>query len=448
MEKMADKSSGPGGMGQVPSPGMAGVHPGMAGVDPGPPGVKIDLIRQVAPVRAERAPQPRVVVAGHFCLDIFPDLSKIPEGQFLHLFKPGHMVITGPIFFGTGGAAANTSLALHRLGIPTHMIAKIGNDPLGAIARAVVQRSGLELATGIITTPDAATAYTVIISPPGVDRIFMACTGANDSFGANDIDFRLLEEAAVFHFGYPPVLQKFYQHGGRELVDLLHRAKKTGVTTSLDLTLPDPAGPAGQVDWLAVLGACLPSVDIFLPSVEELLFMLRRKTYDVLQEAAGGESLLKLVTPELLHSLSAQMLEMGVKIAGLKLGERGFYMRTAGEKAMAGMGRGQPPEPAAWADQTLWAPAYEVIVAGTTGAGDAAIAGFISGLLRGLDPRRALSAAAGVGACNVEALDGLSGLLSWEDTLGRIAAGWKQRPLDLNPAEWDWDAGSGVWVGK
>ena len=406
----------------------------------------VDLLTQTAPVRVERSHLPGVVVAGHLCLDIFPDLSGVPEGQFPQLFKPGRMVVTGPMTFATGGAASNTGLALHRLGIPAQMVAKIGNDPLGLILREVLHHNGLELETGIITTSDTPTAYTVIISPPGVDRIFLHFPGANDTFVANDIDYRLLEEAALFHFGYPPLLQKFYQHGGRELVDLFHRAKKTGVTTSLDLTLPDPAAPAGQVDWVAILGAALPYVDIFLPSVEELLFMLRRKTFDVLQEASGSESMLKLVTPELLHSLSAQMLEMGVKIAGLKLGERGFYLRTADEKALAAIGRGGPANPAAWANQTLWSPAFVVDVAGTTGAGDSAIAGFLSGLLRGLDPRRALSMAAAVGACNVEAPDALSGLLAWEDTLARIAAGWERHALTLTSAEWDCDKDTGVWV--
>jgi len=38
--------------------------------------------------------------------------------------------------------------------------------------------------------------------------------------------------------------------------------------------------------------------------------MLRRHTYDVLQETASG-SLVRLVTPELLHSLGSQLLDMG-----------------------------------------------------------------------------------------------------------------------------------------
>jgi sugar/nucleoside kinase (ribokinase family) len=398
----------------------------------------------VEPAPTVQRPLPEVLVAGHLCLDIFPDLSGVPDGQFPQLFKPGRMVVTGPMTFATGGAASNTSLALARLGMPVRMVAKTGLDPFAEIVREIVRSHAPGLEQGILSVPDAATSYTVIISAPGIDRIFLHCTGANDTFVAGDVDFKTAGETSLFHFGYPPLLREFYRRGGRELTELFKQAQQAGLTTSLDLTLPDPANPAGQADWLGILGEALPYVDIFLPSLEEILFMLRRKTYDVLQEAAGSGSLLRLATPELLHSLSTQLLDMGVKIVGLKLGERGIYLRTAHEAALAGMGRGAPADPAAWADQTLWAPGFEVVVAGTTGAGDSAIAGFISALLRGLGPRAALCASAAVGACNVEAADALSGLRPWEDTLARIASGWPQRSLNLSSTEWIWDSASVV----
>lgn len=394
---------------------------------------------------AKRLDNPRIVVAGHLCLDIFPDLSNVPEGQFMQLFKPGHLVSIGPAGFATGGAASNTGLALARLGMPVQLVAKVGDDPFAEIVRSVVRSRGANLEEGIITTPGVPTSYSVIISPPGVDRIFLHCTGANDTFVAADVEHRLIENAAVFHFGYPPLLREFYRHEGRELVDLFRRVKDSGATTSLDLTLPDPASEAGQVNWSAILSAVLPYVDIFLPSIEEILFMLRPEIYTALQETAGSD-LIRKVTPELLYDLSTQLLAMGAKIVGLKLGARGFYLRTAGESALTGLGRGQPSDPAAWANQTLWAPCFKVNVVGTTGAGDAAIAGFLSGLLRGLGPHAALAMAAAVGACNVEAADALSSLHSWEDTLARVAAGWDQVDLGLPPEEWEQDPETGIWI--
>lgn len=178
--------------------------------------------------------------------------------------------------------------------------------------------------------------------------------------------------------------------------------------------------------------------------------MLRRHTYEELSQAAevNHQALLDLATPELLRSLSRQMLEMGAKIAGLKLGARGFYLRTAGEKALAGVGREGWLDPAAWADQALWAPAFWVKVAGTTGAGDAAIAGFLAALLRGLGPREALTAAVAAGACCVEAYDALSGLRSWDEMMARVAAGWPRHALLLSTEEWEWDEVNGLWSKK
>jgi sugar/nucleoside kinase (ribokinase family) len=398
-----------------------------------------------------------VVVAGHLCLDIFPDLGSVPEGQFTQLFRPGHLVEAGPAGFAVGGVVSNTGLALARLGIPTRLVGKIGQDPFADIVEGIFQRYAREridpygrplLQTDFVVVPGTPTSYTIIISAPGVDRTFLHCTGANDTFVAGDVDYPTLEGVAIFHFGYPPLMRQSYRAGGREMVELFRRARQTGVTTSLDMTLPDSSAEAGQVDWAAILSVVLPDVDIFLPSIEEILFMLRRGTYDQFQEAAGSGSLVHLVTAELLHDLSAQLLDMGVKIAGFKLGERGFYLRTAGKNILEGLGRGRPTDLAAWAGQTLWAPAFKVAVAGTTGAGDSAIAGLFSGLLRGLGPRQSLSAAVAVGACNVEAADGQSGLRAWEDTLARVAAGWERHTLDLSPADWDWDEECGVWVGK
>jgi sugar/nucleoside kinase (ribokinase family) len=94
----------------------------------------------------------------------------------------------------------------------------------------------------------------------------------------------------------------------------------------------------------------------------------------------------------------------------------------------------------------LWTPCFRVKVVGTTGSGDATIAGFLSALLHDFSPRRAVIAAVAVGACNVEAADALSGLRSWEDTMARIAAGWERLPLKLDSPRWEYDDVDMLWV--
>jgi sugar/nucleoside kinase (ribokinase family) len=184
-------------------------------------------------------------------------------------------------------------------------------------------------------------------------------------------------------------------------------------------------------------------VDIFLPSIEEILFMLRRNRYDAIRAEHG--SILDALTPDLLSSVSDELLGMGVKIVLLKLGDRGAYLRTADAPSLSNLGRAAPPDLDAWASQELWAPCFQVEVVGTTGSGDATIAGFTSALLRELSPREALTMAVAVGACNVEAADATSGLLSWEETLERVAQGWQRHPLDLSGEGWQRDEAFDLW---
>ena len=385
----------------------------------------------------------RALVAGHLCLDLFPDLSHIPPGSFEQHFQPGHLVTAGGLIFSTGGPVSNVGLALHRLGVPTTLAARLGADRFGEIARDIITSYDLELASGIIIDPDNPTSYTIVISPPDVDRIFIHCPGVNDFFNASDISLDLYAQADLLHFGYPPVMRQMYTQGGHELMRVFQCAKASGLTTSLDMTFPDPTSEGGRADWRAILPATLLYIDIFLPSFEEILFMLRRSTYEMLR--SKHNHLLDGLSPELVADLADELLQMGVRVVVLKLGRHGLYLKTASDCSAGNCGRAAPPDLQAWAGLECWAPCYQVEVAGTTGAGDATIAGFLSAFLRGLSPQQALDAAVAVGACNVEAPDALSGLRSWPDTLKRLEQDWPKHDLAFTLEDWDWDTRHRLW---
>jgi len=385
------------------------------------------------------------IVAGHICLDIFPSLAGVSPEAFAQSFTPGHLIQCGPAALATGGAVSNVGQALHLLGIPVTLMGKIGADLFGQAVRQIVEARGPGLADGLIVDPTATTSYTVIINPPAVDRILLHYPGPNDTFSAADVRYDLTAQATLFHFGYPPIMRRMYEADGAELIEIFRRVRADGVTTSLDMAFPDPAAPAGRADWAKILRGVLPYVDIFLPSVEEILFMLRRSTYEDLHRRYGAD-LLEGITPELLSNLGDELLAMGAKIVGLKLGHRGFYLRTADRAAMARLGRAAPRDPAAWADLEIWTPCFQVEVVGTAGAGDATVSGFLAGLLRGLSPAEAVTAAVAVGACCVEAADTLSGIRPWEETIARIASGWPRHTLTLDTAGWQPDAEHGLWI--
>jgi sugar/nucleoside kinase (ribokinase family) len=393
------------------------------------------------------SPDFEALVAGHICLDIHPDLSRTGREPFEDIFLPGRLVAAGPVTCSTGGAVSNTGLALDRLGIMVRLAGKVGDDLFGQAIRQIVAARSPGLADGIVVDASANTSYTIIINYPGADRIFLHYAGANDTFQAGDVPYALLEQTRLFHFGYPPIMRSIFIDGGAQLAEIFLRARRTGVTTSLDMAFPDPSSEAGRADWRVILGGTLPQVDIFLPSVEEILFMLHGETYRELCRSAPGSNLLALVTPQLLSDLGRELIAMGAKIVGLKLGDRGMYLRTGGRDAIDSIGRARPADPDAWAGMELWAPCFKVAVAGTTGSGDATIAGFLGGLLRDLPVEQVLTMAVAVGACNVEAADALSGICTWEETSRRLASGWERHSLKLDAPGWQFDPSSDLWRG-
>ena len=385
------------------------------------------------------------VVAGHICLDIVPSLAESAQQKYEDMFLPGSLMQIGPVTLSTGGPVSNTGLALHRLGINTRLMGKVGDDLFGQSIRQIVASYAPHLADGMVVDGSVNSSYTIVITPPDVDRFFLHYPGANDTFGADDVRYDLLPEADLFHFGYPPIMRLMYEDGGVQLTDLLRRAKETGITTSVDMAVPDPPSAAGRADWMAILKSALPYVDIFMPSIEEILYMVRRQTYDDLASKARGSDFLALVTPELLSDVSGQLLDMGGKIVGLKMGDRGLYVRTADEAALETMGRARPADVTAWAEMEMWSSCFQVEFVGAAGSGDATIAGFLSALLRGRSPWEAVTAGVAVGACNVEAADTLSGVRSWEETMGRVAGGWVRHDLGLASPGWEFDEAQQLW---
>lgn len=364
-----------------------------------------------------------VVVSGHICLDFLPDMSSV---SLARLPSPGQLFEIGRMQMATGGAVSNTGLALHKLGVPVGFMAKLGDDMIGGLILSLLNGFAPEITRTIHITQGQASSYSVVLSPENKDRIFLHCTGTNATFGAEDVDFTQVAQARIFHLGYPPILPRLIEGDGAQLAEIFRRAKASGVLTSLDMAMPDPNGPSGRANWPAILERTLPYVDVFLPSIEELLFMLRRSDFDRWQG-----SVLAHLTQTYLRALAGELLDMGAALAGFKLGAMGLYLRVTGDAArLENMGALALPADQ-WRDFSARHPAFEVQVAGTTGAGDSAYAGFLAALLKGCAPPEAMRWACAVGACNVEAVDAISGVQSWEATAARLAAGWPLHTAEL-----------------
>lgn len=388
-----------------------------------------------------------VIVAGHICLDIIPTISEKKTGIDA-LFVPGKLVDIGQAVITTGGAVSNTGLALHRLGNKVQFMGKVGDDQFGAAIIEVLRRHDEGIADSMIVATGEHSSYTIVINPPNTDRIFLHCTGANDTYSSVDLNIDELEGARLFHFGYPPLMRRMYENQGEELALLLSKAKASGLTVSLDLAKPDPESAAGRADWRTILRKALPYVDVFLPSFEEIFYMLHRERYEEMMQQAPSGDLLSLVEGKLLTETADELLAMGVAIVGLKLGEHGLYIRITADKARlaaSGLCAPAPDRIDNWLNRELMAPCFEVEAVGTTGAGDCTIAGFLCGMLRGLSLEETLQTAVGVGACNVEKADATSGIPDLAVLRERIQSGWPKRLQKLDLPGWHAIVG-GLWT--
>ncbi len=364
----------------------------------------------------------KIIAAGHICIDITPVFSTTRRYRKVsELLEPGKLIHMDPADVHTGGSVANTGLALKLLGADVQLMGKIGEDSFGTMIRDILRGYG---ADGLIVDKESSTSYSVVLAIPGIDRIFLHDPGANDTFENRDIPEEALSDAVLFHFGYPPLMKRMYAEKGEELVSMFRRMKDRGIATSLDMAAVDPDSEAGQADWEEILSRVLPYTDFFVPSFEELCFMLDRERYDRIA-AAGGDMAASLSMEEDVLPLAETCLRLGCKVVLIKCGTSGMYLATADKAHLHGVGSRLGLDAGLWAEKKILQPCFQAdCVRSGTGAGDTSIAAFLTAVLGGKGPESCAALAAAQGACAVTSYDALGGLkpMAWLEE--KIASGW------------------------
>jgi len=357
----------------------------------------------------------QVVVAGHICFDITPKFLSKKGTPMQELFIPGKLINMGEVNVSTGGPVSNTGIALQKMGVKTKLMGKVGNDYFGSGVIDLLKKQNNH--DGMIVMDGEETSYTVVIVPPGVDRVFLHNPGANNTFGANDLDYDFIAKAQLFHLGYPPLMKNLYKNDGQELSEIFRRVKETGVTTSLDMSIPDRHSESGKVNWEKILEKTLPYVDLFLPSYEEITFMVAQEKFKKMVGNSNPHDLLDNFDESLLTDISNKILGFGAKVAVIKCGEKGFYIRTAKKEKLKTIGKAKPGNLDNWANREIHEESYHVEdIASATGSGDSSIAGFLSSYLNGLNIEQAVKMACAAGAQNITQFDALSGIKDWNYT--------------------------------
>lgn len=325
----------------------------------------------------------RVAVAGHLCLDLAPSLA---GGERI---DPGHLFEVGPVSVRLGGSVGNTGADLVDLGVPVEVVATVGDDELGVLLRGMVgERAGMTPRLRRATA--SASSYSLVFEAPGLDRAFWHHIGSNALFDGSEVEVGAGLD--VVHLGYPSLLPALVADSAAPMRGMLSRLRADGVTTSLDLAVIDPRSPTGALDWEQILRLTMSEVDVFTPSVDDLISALPAFAARADHDDAVVER------------LAETLLDWGAGVVAVSAGPRGLFLCTADTDRLRSGGRGFV-DPEAWAGVRTWMKPYPLThVATTTGAGDAVSAGLLCGLLQGLSPQRSASLAM---ACAAAVVSGL-----------------------------------------
>ena len=243
----------------------------------------------------------------------------------------GRLVESGALAFTPGGSVSNTGVAFHRLGTSVLLVGRVGVDRIAALTREVLCEHDPALAEHLTVAEGEPSSYTIVISPPGIDRTFLHCPGPNNTFGPEDLPLGSCAR--------PGCCISAIRRSAAHVAEAARpcgtavAGRGCGCTTSLDLAMPDPARPSGRADWRAILALALPHVDLFVPSVEELLYMLDCAGYQHMQAQHGAAGMIDALSPERIDDLACQALGLGARAVLLKLGHRASISAAAVQRS-------------------------------------------------------------------------------------------------------------------
>lgn len=286
-----------------------------------------------------------VVVLGDIVVDVVAAMSGPPA--------PGSDR-PARIRLSTGGAGANVAGWLADLGVPVHLIGRVGSDDAGRRCLAGLTDAGVRVAVAL--DPDTPTGSVIVLVDPDGERSMIPDRGANARLRAEDVDAALFTPGTHLHLSGYPLL-----HAGshRAAVRSLELARAAGLTVSVDPASTAPLTAFGVDRFLDLT----EGVDLLLPNQAEALRLTGRSD----PEAAAAE---------LARRYGAVVVTCGAQ---------GAVWSSQGE-----VGR---------------VPARPARVLDTTGAGDAFAAGLLASFVTGRD----LAGCARAGALNAARAVGVVG---------------------------------------
>ncbi|MEE1783599.1 ribokinase [Streptomyces sp. SP17BM10] len=123
-------------------------------------------------------PAGRVIVIGSVNIDRILSCPVLPA--------PGETVLAADATQGFGGKGANQAVAAARMGVATHLVAKLGADADGRAALADLRSAGVETAA-LLTDAAAPTGQAIVMVDPAGENSIVVVPGANARLTAAEV---------------------------------------------------------------------------------------------------------------------------------------------------------------------------------------------------------------------------------------------------------------------
>jgi len=144
--------------------------------------------------------------------------------------------------------------------------------------------------------------------------------------------------------------------------------------------------------------------------------------YIEIQSISGNTEFVDKIPLDLIRKLGHRIIEKGVKILLIKMGHRGAYLLT-GDVSSMNEKLGTSLQEETWNNREILCNAYKVDqskVMHATGAGDTAVAAFLSAILNGETPDAAIKLASIAGRESLYCETIFTDIGSWEQLIEKI----------------------------
>jgi len=201
-------------------------------------------------------------------------------GELLIDFTPSGKTEAGNTLYeqNPGGAPANVTAAVSKLGGKSAFIGKVGSDAFGRFLKETLIKNGIDTAGLRIAVDDAATTLAFVHLDDKGDRSFSfyRSPGADTTLETEELDFKLIDSAKIFHFGS---LSLTADPARSATLVAVKYAKQKGSMISYDPNLRLALWPDAETAKAGIL-AGLQYADILKISEEELAFITGTTDYE------------------------------------------------------------------------------------------------------------------------------------------------------------------------